>query len=118
MHQHNFPLLSSPEVEMAKETIDKIREAEKAATLKEQKAKQQAQEMITAAESEAGSLKEKSVEIEREKGAAGLKAVNDECKEKETELGTGVREKLDVLEMSARAKMPEAVNAVIASLSE
>jgi hypothetical protein len=44
--------------------------------------------------------------------------VNDECKERETELGTGVREKLDVLEMSARAKMPEAVKAVIASLGE
>ncbi|WP_130836211.1 hypothetical protein [Lachnoclostridium sp. Marseille-P6806] len=101
---------------MAKETIDRIRKAEKAAAGIEQEAKQKAQELIDGARKAAAELMETELERARSEGVSGLQAAEEAGKKAASGMSADTAEELLALENGARAKMEEAAQTILREL--
>lgn len=101
---------------MVKETIDSIRQAEQAAEQRETDAGREAEQIITAAEAQAASLKSDLTRQAREKAAqteAAAKARADQIME---EAGQAQDQELEALRSAVTGKSDQAVKAVLAGL--
>lgn len=103
---------------MAKETVDRIREAEKAAALKEQEARKKASDLLQKASDDAGKLLDDRIAKETADGEIKLQNASSEAEQTMQKAMAGMDEELNELRKKAEARMPQAVDAVLKALTE
>ena len=103
---------------MAKETIERIREAEKAAAQSQSDAKREAEKQIADAGKKAKELEEGIVAKARDEEKESEKVAQAEAEKIMNDALGGADGEIADIESKARARMPEAVKAVVKMITE